>query len=226
MRTVAIIPAAGQGRRLALKKKKPFVLLKGKPLVYYALKALNESCAIDGIIIASERSCIRHFKNLIKKFGFKKVKAVVVGGKERVDSVRNCLRVVDRSFDMVLVHDAARPFLEEGLIWESLRLAKRYGGCIVAVPESDTVKLADRDMFIKDTLKRDSIFRAQTPQVFRRDLIEKAYRRAKVAGVTDDAALAEAIGVKIKILEGSYRNIKITTKEDLKLAEVLLCGSA
>ncbi|MDD5422472.1 MAG: 2-C-methyl-D-erythritol 4-phosphate cytidylyltransferase, partial [Candidatus Omnitrophica bacterium] len=121
--------------------------------------------------------------------------------------------------------DAARPFIESYLIEKSIRAARKTGGCIVAVPESDTVKLVDSGLFIKDTLDRNRVFRAQTPQVFRRDLIQKAYGRLKHAKATDDAGLVEMAGGRVKVIMGSYRNIKITTKEDLKLAEVLLCGS-
>lgn len=220
-RTVAIVPSAGYGRRLGLKKKKPFVLLNDRPLVSYALKTLNGCRAVDRIIVASEKNCVKSLRALVNKFRFKKVTDVVVGGKTRAESVENCLKIVDTSFDIVLIHDGARPFVEESMIESSIRLAKKYGGCIVAVPENDTVKLAGRDLFIKKTLDRSRLFRAQTPQAFRRSLIQKAYAGIK-KGVTDDSGLAEKTGVRVKILEGSYKNIKITTKEDLKFAEVLL----
>ena len=226
MKTIAIVPAAGYGKRLGLKKRKPFVLLKGKPLVSYALKALNDDRAIDGIIIASERSCVRSFEALVKRYRFGKVIDVVVGGRTRFDSVRNCLAAVDASFDIVLIHDGARPFIDTSVISKSVRLADRYGGCVVAVPESDTVKEVGDDLFIKNTPDRRHLFRAQTPQTFRRDLIKKAYAMAGQGGITDDSSIVEKLGMRVKILKGSYRNIKITTKEDIKLAEVILCGSA
>ncbi len=225
MKTIAIVPAAGYGRRLGSKKRKAFVLLKGRPLVTYALKVLDDARAIDAIIIASERSSVRSFRALVKRFRFRKVIDVVVGGRTRSESVRNCLALVDASFDIVLIHDGARPFIENSVIEESIRLAGRHGGCVVAVPESDTVKLVDRKLFVKKTLERRHIFRAQTPQAFRRDVIKKAYAAADGMDATDDSGLAERSGGRVKILEGSYRNIKITTSEDLKLAEVLLCGS-
>ncbi len=221
-RVIAIVPAAGSGKRLGLRKKKPFVLLKGKPLAAYALETLDKCRAVDCIIIASERSCVNAFKALVRKFRLKKVIDVIIGGQTRFESVRNCLRRVDPSFDIVLIHDAARPFVEKLKIEESIRLAQRHGGCIVALPESDTVKLSDKGLFIKKTLDRSCIFRAQTPQAFRRDLIKKAYITSRSKMVTDDAGLVERRGVRVKILKGSYKNIKITTKEDLKLAEVIL----
>ncbi len=222
LRTVAIVPAAGSGKRMGLKARKPFVLLGGKPLIVHTLKRLDSSKFIKSIVVAVEKSNISRFKGLIKRYGFKKVIKVVVGGKTRFESVRNCLREINHSFDIVLIHDAARPFVHEDEIRMSISLAKRYGGCIVAVPESDTVKLADNNSFIVKTLARDRIFRAKTPQVFRYDLIKKAYALKGRNMITDDSSLVERLGKRVKIFKGSYRNIKITTKEDLKIAEALL----
>jgi len=222
-RVVAIVPAAGYGKRLGAGKSKPFVLLRKKPIASYALKVLDECPLVDAIIIASEKSCIKDFRVLINRYGFKKVIDVVVGGRTRQESVGNCLCKVGPCFDIVLIHDAARPLVDEITIQKSISFAQKFGACIVAVPEKDTVKIADKGLFVKSTLDRKKIFRAQTPQVFRHDIIKKAYGAGKDLGkFTDDACLVENFGVKIKILEGSYRNIKITTKEDLKLAEVLL----
>jgi len=224
VRTVAIVPSAGSGRRLKARIKKPFVPLGSKPMAIHALKVLDACDAIDGIIVASEKSSLTKFKTLIKKAGIRKMIAVVAGGRTRFESVRNCLAKVDDSFDIVLIHDAARPLVDKALIRKSIALCKKTGACVVAVRETDTVKLADKDLFIKSTLDRTRIFRAQTPQVFRRDIIRKAYALAPADTVTDDASLVEMLGIRIKILEGSYRNIKITTREDLKIAEALLCG--
>lgn len=221
-RTVAIVPAAGPGKRLGLKAKKPFLLLKGKPLITYALGVLESSGAIDGIVVAVDKSSVERFRRLVKRYKFKKIIDIIIGGRTRFESVRNCLGRVGPYFDIVLIHDAARPFLNKTLIAESIRLAAKFGACIVAIPENDTVKFVDKGLFIKRTIDRDRIFRAQTPQTFRYDLIKKAYGRKRGTGITDDAGLVESLGKSVKILEGSYRNIKITTKEDLKLAEVLL----
>ena len=218
----AIVAAAGSGKRLGLKTRKPFVKLAGKELIIHTLEALSVSKAVDAIIVAAEPSCVSRFKRLIKRHGLKKVSAVVAGGKTRAESVRNCLAEIKDPVDIVLIHDGGRPFIDAKTIEDSVALARRHGGCIVAVPESDTVKLAGKDLFIKRTLDRKRIFRAQTPQVFRRSLITRAYAAKKVKGATDDSSLAELAGGRVKILKGSYRNIKITTKEDLKLAEVLL----
>ena len=121
----------------------------------------------------------------------------------------------------MIIHDAARPLVDKRTVERAVRAAQVFGSCVVCVPESDTVKLAGQSLFIKRTLDRSEIFRAQTPQAFKRSIIKKAYSAA-AAGATDDASLVEAIGGRVKIVEGSYRNLKITTKEDLKIAEALL----
>ncbi len=220
-KVVAIVPAAGYGKRLRTRRKKPFLLLGGKPLVSYALATLNSCKEISGIIIASERPCVERLKNIAKRFHIDKLIDVVVGGKTRFESVRNCMKLVDRSIDIVIIHDAARPLIDKKIIERSIKTARIFGSCVVAVPERDTVKLAGKDLFVKGTLDRNKIFRAQTPQAFRRSIIKKAYS-ANVAGFTDDASLVEAMGNRVKIVEGSYRNLKITTREDLKIAEALL----
>ena len=220
---LAIVPAAGCGRRMGLDEKKPFIALAGKPLVYYALKALEDSGMIDAIMIASDRPSVQRFTRLVKRFGFKKIIAIVVGGRTRYESVRNCVAKADKSFDIILIHDGARPLIEKYLIENSVRQARRFGAAIAALAESDTVKFSRDGSFIKKTLGRDEIFRAQTPQAFRRGIIDKAYAARRAAkDVTDDASLVERLGRRVKIIKGSTRNIKITTKEDLKLAEVLL----
>ena len=222
-RVVAIVPAAGRGKRLGPSKtKKPFVRLGSKPLITYALSVLENSSVIDAIIIAAEKPCVKKIKGIVSKFKFKKVVGVVIGGKTRFESIRNCLEKVGPEFDIVLIHDGARPFLEESIIKDSIKMAEKYGACVVAVPESDTIKLVDKNLFIKKTLDRNKIFRAQTPQTFKREIIQKAYGTRLGREITDDANLIEILGGKIKVLKGTYRNIKITTKEDRKMAEVLL----
>lgn len=219
---MAIVPSAGFGKRLALRTKKPFVSLGGHPLVAYAIGTLNKCKAVDAIFVAAERPCVNRLKAVVLKYGFDKVIDVVVGGKTRAESVRNCLARVDETFDIVLIHDGARPFIQIRVIEDSIRLALKYGSCIVAVPENDTVKMVDEDLFITKTLNRSRVFRAQTPQVFRREIIMQAVARSDFKNATDDANLVEALKLPVKVLKGSYRNIKITTKEDLKFAEALL----
>jgi len=220
--TLAVVPAAGCGRRLGKKTRKPFITLGGKPLIVHALKALSSARPVNAIIVAVERPYIKRFLNIIKRYRIGKVKAVVAGGRTRYESVRNCIKEAGPSFDIILIHDAARPFVDSRLIGDSIRAAHRHGGCVVAVPESDTVKLSDGKGFVKKTLDRNMIYRAQTPQAFRAGIIRKAYLSKRRRPVTDDASLAEAAGLKVKILEGSRTNIKITAKEDLKIGGALL----
>ena len=225
MRVTAIVPAAGSGSRLGLKTKKPFVMLCGKPLLYYAIKALETSGMVGEIIVAAEKSQIGRIEALVRKFGFRKVKNVVAGGSTRSGSVKNCLNAITGDPDIVLIHDAARPLVSPGMITGSVKLAAKYGACVTAVPESDTVKFCYRGGFVKRTIDRRNLFRAQTPQAFRRTLIMRAYGRPGAKrGATDDSSILEDSGIKVKILPGSYRNIKVTTREDLKIAEALLCG--
>ncbi len=223
-RAAAIVPSAGFGKRLGKKTKKPFVLLGGRPLASYALKALDASPHIGAIYIAVEPECVARFRRLVRTHRIKKVAAITAGGATRAESVRNCLRLVDPSYDIVLIHDAARPFLDGRLIAACVRSARMHGGCIAAIPVNDTVKLAGKGGVIRATLDRSRLWRAQTPQAFRRTALEAAYRRAggRAAEATDDARLVELSGKKVRIVPGSYRNIKITTEDDLQLAETMV----
>ncbi|MFH1190004.1 MAG: 2-C-methyl-D-erythritol 4-phosphate cytidylyltransferase [Candidatus Omnitrophota bacterium] len=223
-RTIAVVPAAGHGRRMALKAKKPFLLLKGKPIIAHTLAALEKCAEVDEIIIASERSCVGKFRDLIRRYRFKKVSGIVIGGRTRFGSVKNCLAKVGPSCGIVIVHDGARPFVDGACLSGAVKLAREHGACIVGVWETDTVKLIGGGMTVTKTLDRTKLFRAQTPQVFRRDIINRAYALKGGAKATDDACLVERLGVPVKALAGSYRNIKITTKEDITLAEALLCA--
>ena len=223
MKVTAIIPAGGSGSRLGLKTKKPFVMLSGKPILYYAIRAIEATDAVNEIIVAAEKSQMSRVKALIKRFGFHKVKKVVAGGSTRTASVKNCLDAIIGKPDIVLIHDAARPLVSVDMIAKAIKFALKYGACVAAVPESDTVKLAGQDGFVEKTIDRRNVFRAQTPQAFKTALIIGAYRSLGVErGATDDSSILEDLGVRVKILSGSYRNIKITTREDLKIAEALL----
>lgn len=223
MKTVAIVPAAGIGKRLKIREKKPFVALRGKPLIAYTLKALDSSRYIDEIIIAVEAPSIGRLKQVIARYGFKKVVKVVAGGKTRNESVRNCFDAIDAYCGIVLIHDGARPFPEESVIKNSVISAKRFGACVAAIPMTDTVKLAGKSLFVRKTLDRASLWRAQTPQAFRYNLLKDVLNRInRNSDITDEASIFECLGKRVKIVKGSVRNIKITTKDDLKIAEGLL----
>ncbi|MDO8535979.1 MAG: 2-C-methyl-D-erythritol 4-phosphate cytidylyltransferase [Candidatus Omnitrophota bacterium] len=222
-KVAAIVPAAGSGKRLGARDKKPFVLLAGKPLISYALKALDSSKYIDQIYVAADPSSIGRLKRIIDRHGIRKVVRVIAGADTRAGSVKNCFDLVDPLCDIVLIHDGARPFPEDSDIANSVLLAGKFGGCITAIPMTDTVKLAGKDLFVKKTIDRNSLWRAQTPQAFRYAILKKALNRIKdISDITDDASMLERLGKRIKILKGSPRNIKVTTKEDLQIAEVLI----
>jgi 2-C-methyl-D-erythritol 4-phosphate cytidylyltransferase len=222
-RVAAIVPAAGSGERLAAKDKKPFVLLAGKPLITYALKSLESSKYIDQIYIAADPDSIERMKAIVSKYRIRKAVKVVAGGRTRAGSVKNCFDLIDPQCDIVLIHDGARPFLKDSDIMNSVLLAGKFGGCVTAIPMTDTVKLAGKGLFVKKTVDRSSLWRAQTPQAFRYDILKNVLGGIKDdSGVTDDASMLERACRKVKIFAGSSRNIKITTKEDLKIAEALI----
>ena len=221
MKVTCVVPSAGKGRRLHVKEAKPFVMLGGHPLLSHTLKALEASAPIDEIIVVVSRDKLKACERLVKKYGFRKVRAVISGGKRRFDSVRNALRKV-RDADFVLIHDGVRPFIDRSLIKRTLRAAKRFGGAISAIPSRQTLKFINKGFFITKTPKRKFLWEAQTPQAFRKELIVKAYKKAKDKNATDDSSLVEGLGHRVKIVKGSYRNIKITTPEDLELARILV----
>lgn len=222
-KVAAIVPAAGSGKRLGAKDKKPFVLLAGKPLIAYALKALDLSRYVDRIYVAAEADSINRLKGIIDRYGVKKVAKVVPGASSRAGSVRNCFHAIDAPCDIVLIHDGARPFPADGDIKNAVMLANRFGGCVTAIPMTDTVKLSDKGLFVRKTIDRDSLWRAQTPQAFRYGMLKRALARIKdISDITDDSSILERLGGRVKILKGCARNIKVTTKEDLKMAEALL----
>jgi len=221
MKVAAIVPAAGKGRRITSNVEKPYINLHGKPILVHTLLKLSKNKYITEIIVAVTKNNINKIKQIIARFQLKNVK-VVKGGPERKDSVFNALKTVSGFVDYVLVHDCVRPFITDEVINNSLKAAKNFGASVVAVPLKPTLKYLQKNGRIKYTPDRRDFWEAQTPQVFRKDLLELAYRKiGKKAKVTDDSMLVERIGVKPKVVLGSYSNIKITTKEDLALAKIL-----
>ncbi len=223
MKIQAIVPAAGAGRRLKSRIPKPLVLLKGKPIFIYALMVMEQCRAIESVIVAVDRRNLREFKRWIQKFGLRKVKHVVSGGVRRSDSVRNALAFLDEDTQAVVVHDAARPFVTADLIEKAVSWFPKEKGVIVALPVKPTIKKVDpKNLYVQETLLRDGLFEVQTPQVFQKELLQEAYRRMLSCDPTDDAVLVEKMGVKVKVIKGDDRNIKITTPEDLKIARAFL----
>ena len=220
MKTQVIIVAAGSGTRFRAKLPKPFVLLRGKPLIAHSLNIFEQNSAVNGIIVVGHKEYLGRFENLAKRF--KKINAVVAGGATRADSVKNGLAVVDQDTDIVLVHDAARPLIDQGMIMRLMAALRKHKAAIVAVPVKATIKKVNPKTFnVQETPKRSLLWEVQTPQGFYKDVLVKAHQQKFKGEATDDAMLAEHMGVKVKVVMGDYRNIKITTPEDLDIAKFL-----
>jgi 2-C-methyl-D-erythritol 4-phosphate cytidylyltransferase len=218
-KVAAIIVAAGEGQRMG-GVDKMFAPINGRPALGRVLDVFNNCKKIDEIVVVMGAKNIEACRKLVKSEGWSKVKDVVPGGKRRQDSVAEGLKHV-KDADWVVIHDGARPLVTSDLIEQGLAAAKETGAAVAAVPVTDTIKEVQKDEIVSHTLPRNNLRAVQTPQVFRRDIIEKAYQNSS-GDVTDDAALVEQAGYKVKLYMGSYANIKITTPEDLALAEALL----
>jgi 2-C-methyl-D-erythritol 4-phosphate cytidylyltransferase len=225
MKIVALIAAAGKGKRMNARVSKPFIHISGKPILAYTIEKFEKCKVIDKIylIVSPEEKEMCH-KNIILRYNFSKVKELVDGGETRQDSVYNGIKALDKDTDIVVIHDGARPLVEETIIRDSIEKAQKYGAAIAAIPIKDTVKKSENDFFINKTLNREKIWRAQTPQTFKYDIILTAYHQAFKDKylVTDDAAIVERYGHKVKLIIGSKENIKITTPFDIIMAEIFL----
>lgn len=205
-------------------KSKQYLLLDGKPVLFYTLALFEQSSVIDEIVVVLSRADRDLAEELIfSPYSFKKISSRVDGGKERRDSVFNGLQAVDQKCDYVVVHDGCRPFATDKMIEESVIAAQKFGGAIIALPLRDTLKQEKKDCFIDSTIPREGLWQAQTPQTFRFPLLLQAYQRAleKDLSVTDDSMLVEQMGFPVKLIPGSPLNIKITLPEDLILAEMI-----
>jgi 2-C-methyl-D-erythritol 4-phosphate cytidylyltransferase len=243
-RVVAIVPAAGLGKRFGPDTNKPFKSLGGKPLIIWSLETLQSVHEIEEIIPVLKVEDMEYGQKIFKKYNISKIRSIAPGGKERQDSVYNGLRLIKNKDCLVLIHDGVRPFIERELIEKVIKElltpsvshfshsggfteAKANGveggidGVVLGVPVKDTIKEAE-DGIIKKTLKRGSLWAIQTPQIFPYDKMIHAYEKAMKEGFysTDEAALIEKYGGNIMIVIGSYKNIKITTPEDMQIAEI------
>jgi 2-C-methyl-D-erythritol 4-phosphate cytidylyltransferase len=221
----AIIVAAGKGKRMDQSINKQYIKLKDKEVLAITLEEFSKVEQVEEIIVVVSPDEVEFCKNnIIDKYNFSKVKKIVCGGKERQQSVYNGLLNCGAETDIVLIHDGARPFIDKETICKSIEGAKMNGACTVAVPVKDTIKVADSNKIITKTLKRDELYLIQTPQAFRYELILEAHKKAlsENALATDDTMLVEALGCKVKIIDGDYFNIKITTPEDLIFGNAIL----
>ena len=225
-KNTAIVLAAGQGKRMNSKIQKQFLEIQGYPVLYYSLRCFQDSPLIQDIILVTGEKSVTYCKEeIVKKYGFTKVTAVIPGGKERYDSVYAGLCACQEC-GYVLIHDGARPFITEEILERGLQKVKESGACVIGMPSKDTVKLSDAQEFVKETPDRKCVWTIQTPQIFSYPLIRNAHesiRQKDMSSITDDAMVVEQeTGVKVALAEGSYQNIKITTPEDLDVADVFL----
>jgi 2-C-methyl-D-erythritol 4-phosphate cytidylyltransferase len=224
-KVTVLIPAAGMGKRMGMTMAKQFLPLGDKPMLAHTLLAFQRCSVVDEIVpILSEEDIETCLADIIEHYHITKVKTLVVGGKERQDSVYNGLQKLAKDAAVVLVHDGVRPFVTHDMIQETAEIARK-GECVaVGVPLKDTVKEVGADGIVRVTLDRSRLWAIQTPQAFPAKTLRRVYEESfahKVCG-TDDSTLAERAGIKVRVIMGSYENIKITTPEDLLLAEEIL----
>lgn len=231
IKTAAVVLAAGQGKRMHAAVAKQFLLLNGKPLLYYALKAFEESPVEAVILVTGEGETAYCQEKIVDLYGFSKVIKVVPGGKERYHSVHEGLMALSEILSrdgVVLIHDGARPLVTQEIIRRTMEAAREYGACVAAMPVKDTIKVADGNGFAAHTLDRSTLWQIQTPQVFHYGLVSDAYEKllsdeSYQKGITDDAMVVETLAFRqVKLVEGSYENIKVTTPEDMEIAECFL----
>lgn len=217
-----VIPAAGSGKRMGTGQNKLLIDLLGKPLIAYTLQIFEDDGDCEDIILAIKSEEKNQFQAIADTSGFKKIRGFVAGGSERQDSVRLALKHISGD-GVVLIHDGARPFVSRDLIHRLVKAAEEHGAAIPGVPVKDTIKKVS-DHLIQETVNRENLWAAQTPQAFMLSTILEAHQKAEAAGyvTTDDAALAEWMGLKVKVEQGDYRNIKITTPEDLIIAKLYI----
>lgn len=230
LRVSVIIPAAGSSKRMnpapartggikGFGKRKPFILLDRRPVISHTLNVFNKISAVKEIILVVNRKDLNAAR---RRFDSGRIK-VIEGGSVRSVSVYNGLKAVDKNCNIVLIHDAVRPLVTKDLVMRSVRAALRFGAAVVAVPAIATIKKQDKGGFVASTLDRSLLWEAQTPQAFKKDLIVKAFKRFRRfrGDITDDAMLVEKMGHRVKLVLGSYKNIKITTPDDLIIAMAL-----
>lgn len=241
-RCTAIVLAAGRGSRMKSNVAKQYMLLRDKPVIWYALHAIEESAVIDDCILVAGTQAgdlVRVREEIVARYGFRKVDTIVAGGGERYDSVYQALKVIADD-DMavpnrdgyIFIHDGVRPFLTEEILGRCYEAVEKYHACVAGMPVKDTIKLADGEGYAAQTPDRSLLWQVQTPQAFDTPIIISAYEKMmrekenlmrKGVSITDDAMTVERFtGQKVKLVEGSYENIKITTPEDLRIAEAVL----
>ena len=219
--TTAIIVAAGSGKRMGTEIRKQFLTLFGRPVLSHTIEAVEKCNLVGSIIIVTNEEDILTVKDIVSSAACEKVSAIVAGGATRAQSVRNGLNELPKDTEIVLIHDGVRPVVAESLIENVIMDARKHGAAALGVKIKDTIKTVDKDGFIAETLDREKMVAIQTPQCFQYDIIKRAYENFS-ADATDDCSLVETLGERIKITEGSYTNIKLTTKEDMAILSRLI----
>ena len=225
MRTIAVIPAGGQGKRFGDDVPKQYQKIRGKELIAYTLGVFEKSSSVDEIVVAAQPEYFELLKSLAVKYQFTKLKNIVNGGRERQDSVFNAITSIKAdSEDIIAVHDAARPLLSQSILTEAVKTAKEFQSVLVCLKARDT--LVKGEEFVSSFLDRNEVYYAQTPQVFRYDILKKSLEDAFKDNFygTDESMLVTRAGFKVKIVEGSVLNFKITTRPDFELFENLICA--
>ncbi len=235
----AIVLAGGRGRRMGTAQSKMYLLIQDKPVLYYSLDVFEKSSVIDEVILVTGKGQIPYCRQkFVEEYGFQKIKTVVEGGAERYHSVWEGLRVLEkekRKGGYVFIHDGARPFISEEILERAYREVCKSRACVVGMPVKDTIKIADEKGCIHMTPNRSLVWQIQTPQVFAEELILPAYREViekekelleQGIQITDDAMVVENVcGCPVRLVEGSYGNLKITTPEDLEIAKIFARGA-
>jgi len=225
MKADAVIVSAGKGHRFMKGKKKQFYFLAEKPILAHTLDKFEACPVIHSILLVVAQEDMDYcLKEIVEKYRYRKISQIIPGGKSRQESVKNGIDSLAKDIDIVAIHDGVRPFITREMIEESIQAAVRFQAVVTAMPVKETIKMAHPDGTILKTLDRESLWQVQTPQTFKVSVLKEAYQRATRDGFvgTDDASLVERLGVKVHILPGSYTNIKITTPEDLMLANLFL----
>lgn len=223
MRTVAIIVAAGKGTRIDNKVLKQFIEIAGKPVVVHTLEKFELCNSVDEMLLVVPEDYLSYSLEIVNKFNFKKINKIIPGGEKRQDSVYKGLLAIPHNTKIVMIHDGVRPLVKVSKITESIKLCRECSAVILAVPVKETVKRVE-DFSVITTLNRERLWSVQTPQTFDYKLILDAYKKAKEDEFvgTDSSSLVERLGIEVKVIEGDYDNIKITTKEDLLFAQEIL----
>ena len=233
MKNTAIVLAAGKGTRMGTKVAKQFLELGGKPILVYSLETMERSPEISQIILVTGKDQMAACRDLVQRYGIHKTALICEGGCERYESVWRGLDAIKKTEEfrkektnVVLIHDGARPFLSEEIVARVCRMTLEYQACVVGMPVKDTIKITDTEGNIVNSPNRSVVWQAQTPQAFAFSVVYEAYRQLmqeRPDGITDDAMVVERYsGIKVRMVSGSYENIKITTPEDLKIAESFL----